>query len=81
MAAKNKKNTAINKILPSVAQNLDSVAGYGDGRETTGRERQRGGVENTRIWLNLPWSAVLVVVDYCVICQLPKILERVKKQR
>ena len=52
MPEKNQENTTNKKILPSVAQNLGPKYGDGDGRETTGKERQRKGVANTRIWLN-----------------------------
>ena len=43
--------------------NLGYVAENGDKKEATGIKRQRGGAENSRIWLNLT-----LVSHFCLFC-------------
>ena len=78
---RNKNNTAISKMLPFAAQNLGHFAGDGHGREMTNKEGQREGAENTKIWLNLPWSAIYIIIVVVSFVIFLKILMRVEKQR
>ena len=77
---KHQENATINKILAAVAQKLGPIAWNGYQRETTGRERQRGGAETREFgWTYLSKCFSI----YWLLCQchfLPKILTRVKNK-